>query len=764
MKMIFARADGKIVSGRGIGEYVYCHPDVGCIRLKGDKLTQFTLLGNTTWSDSDGNFLWSSSEEAKLYFEKNSKKTFTPQTVERVDVLASTSTGPSASNFVKGTLLAGAAVGAAAAMATMGSEHTVKVTWRDDDGSKESIITFYHGEGFQTFIGQLGSLMNQPNEERPGLSSPVISSADEILKFKKLMDEGVISQAEFDAKKKQLLGLSGIKEIDTPKETVVIGANADAEMLLKRAFMFLEDGEWSKADAYCEQVLNQDPENAEAYLGKLMAELCVRRQEDLPNCEQPFNTSNNYQKAVRFGDEKFAGVLSEYINHINKRNENTRLTDIYDNAVSVMKGANSESAYKDVAEIFKTISGFKDSDELAEQCFERAEVCRKDSIYASAMSQKAENTVSGYDAAIKTFQKIPGWKDADEQIYACQKMREELKVKEEAERLERERQAEQSRIAAEAAAKKRKNIIIIVSSIAIVSIVLFIVLTKVIIPNMKYNSAVQLYNVGEYEEAIVAFKELSVYRDSEEQISKCELAIKDTKYNSAMALIDSDDYDGALSLLEGLNYKDSADKAGECWYMKQKSGLTNITVGSTIKFGLYEYDNNESNGKEEIEWIVLAVDGDKALIISKIILDGQPYDSADTNTTWEKCSLRTWLNGTFYNSAFSSAHQKIIISSQISEDIYNGYSYRISQTNSMTDRVFLLSNGEALKYFSSNSARECRGIPTSTGNWFSWWLRSSGTEPQRAAYVNSDGELEIDGLRVSRSNGVRPAMWIDIGS
>lgn len=218
MKFITASPDGKIVSGRGIGDYVYCYPDVGSIRLKDDKLMQVTLLGHTTWNDSDGNVLWSSPEDAKLYFERNSKKTFTPQTVARVDVLASSSTGPSASNFVKGTLIAGAAVGAAAAMTTMRSEHTVKVTWRDDDGSKESIITFFHGEGFQTFIGQLGSLMNLPNEPIPVPSSPAFSSADEILKFKKLMDEGIITPAEFEAKKKQLLGI---------ENTVINSSEAD---------------------------------------------------------------------------------------------------------------------------------------------------------------------------------------------------------------------------------------------------------------------------------------------------------------------------------------------------------------------------------------------------------------------------------------------------------------------------------------------------------------------------------------------------------
>ena len=37
--------------------------------------------------------------------------------------------------------------------------------------------------------------------------APAVSAADELKKFKELLDMGVISQEEFDAKKKQLLGL-----------------------------------------------------------------------------------------------------------------------------------------------------------------------------------------------------------------------------------------------------------------------------------------------------------------------------------------------------------------------------------------------------------------------------------------------------------------------------------------------------------------------------------------------------------------------------
>ncbi|MCQ2503257.1 MAG: hypothetical protein MJ084_05895 [Saccharofermentans sp.] len=128
-------ADGKITSGRGIGDYVYCFEGDGFypMRLKYGRLTikDMTFISTPGVYDSHGTYLFNTPKDAKPFF------SFTPQTVARIDILASTSTGPSASNFVKGTLLGGAALGAAAAMAPMESQHTVKVTWRDDKDSKE---------------------------------------------------------------------------------------------------------------------------------------------------------------------------------------------------------------------------------------------------------------------------------------------------------------------------------------------------------------------------------------------------------------------------------------------------------------------------------------------------------------------------------------------------------------------------------------------------------------------------------------------------
>lgn len=88
-------------------------------------------------------------------------------------------------------------------------------------------------------------------------------------------------------------------------------ATVNTAPLLKRAFMFLEDGNWRDADAYCEKVLDQDPENAEAYLGKLMAELHVRKRAELQTYNRTFTYSLNYQKIVRFGNKEMIAELDE---------------------------------------------------------------------------------------------------------------------------------------------------------------------------------------------------------------------------------------------------------------------------------------------------------------------------------------------------------------------------------------------------------------------------------------------------------------------
>ena len=133
--------------------------------------------------------------------------------------------------------------------------------------------------------------------------------------------------------------IRGIKKIvaaDEPapvqvKETIISTSAANVAPLLKRVFMFLEDGDWNSANEYCEKVLDIEPECAEAYLGKLMAELNVKKRDLLSTCNNPFDTNANYQKIVRFGNAELKAELEGYISTINERNEKNRLMLAYNN-------------------------------------------------------------------------------------------------------------------------------------------------------------------------------------------------------------------------------------------------------------------------------------------------------------------------------------------------------------------------------------------------------------------------------------------------
>lgn len=497
------------------------------------------------------------------------------------------------------------------------------------------------------------------------------------------------------------------------KETVAVGGNVNVEPLLERAFMFLEDGDWGEANEYCEKVLDQDPKNARAYLGKLMAECRACRMEDLQNCEQPFDGNGNYNKILRFAEPKLIETLKGYIAHINERNENARLTGIYNRAVSAMNEANSENGYKAAAEIFKTVPGFNDANSLVEKCLDNAETCRKDALYNSARSQMTGNIIRNYESAIRMLESISGWKDADEQINTCQ-----LKIKEL--KLEDERKAEERRIAVEKAKKKAKKVFIAIASVACVCAVFLILLKTVIIPQYKLNKATQL--------------------------------------------IDSGDYKTACILLNGLSYKDSAEK----FQSVKQALIKNAKVGDIVYFGTYEQDNDTSNGKENIEWLVLAKENNRILVISDKALDCQPYNTSLSDVTWENCTLRKWLNDDFVNVAFDAEERKMIPSVIVSA--YKNPIYDTNSKNATNDRVFLLSIVEAEKYFTSDEARKC--MPTEYAmangdalggeaiNW--WWLRSPGDYQFFAANVYSDGSVDEDGNGVNYDLAVRPAMWITI--
>ncbi len=398
------------------------------------------------------------------------------------------------------------------------------------------------------------------------------------------------------------------KRTAAPEAPAASGAPAtNVNSLLKRAFMFLEDGKWSDADDYCEKVLDIDPENAEAYLGKLMAELQVKSRKTLADCEKPFDNKDNYKKVLRFGGAELKAELSGYIKHIKDRNEQARqkaeeerLGGLYNQAKNKMNTSESEEDYKMASSMFILVKDYKDSALLSEKCLKLAEEARLEVLYQEAMRalNEAKNE-NDYQNASVLFASIKDYKDSAELSKKCivlagkaridrkyqiakQAMdtassEEDYKkasnlfaaVKDYNDSIELSQKclvlADEARQKEEKEKKDKTIGLISFLSIAVILIAFLIVLITVIIPNNKYNDAIELMEDGKYSEAIIAFEILNDYKDSAEKIEECQTAIIDSFYGEALALMTEGKYTEAIAKFESLNgYKDSAEKIEEC--------------------------------------------------------------------------------------------------------------------------------------------------------------------------------------------------------
>ena len=218
--------------------------------------------------------------------------------------------------------------------------------------------------------------------------------------------------------------LRGIEKIipsqnSTVKEPVAQqNENPGVTPLLKRAFIFLEDGNWENAEVYCEKVLDLDPENAMAYVGKLMASIHVRQMEQLSETDGRYEEMDNYQKALRFGDDALKRTLRGYIETIRDRETENQ----YVAAVKEIKTANTVGAYMMASRHLQTIAQYRDAGALAEQCRVQAKELKKKNDYEVAKKNREDALTAGMllNAAAQ-FDALDDYNDSKEQADQCRK-------------------------------------------------------------------------------------------------------------------------------------------------------------------------------------------------------------------------------------------------------------------------------------------------------------------------------------------------------
>jgi hypothetical protein len=254
------------------------------------------------------------------------------------------------------------------------------------------------------------------------LDDAVARIARAITEYKPIGGESV--KASGDKSRK-----GGIRDAK-PEQTTVVSpsmpmpaANGNIANLLKRAYMFAEDGDFANANTYAERVLDIDSECAEAYVVKLMCESKVKKLSDLATLMTIFVENKNYQKAIRFGNAELKEKLNGYIAAIKDNQKEQK----YKQATKLMN-SQSENDILDAKTKFLAISDWKDSKVLADQCVDLAEKARKNSIYSEAINLLQSNRdILTLQKAKELFLSIPDWKDSKALANECGELIEEIR-------------------------------------------------------------------------------------------------------------------------------------------------------------------------------------------------------------------------------------------------------------------------------------------------------------------------------------------------
>jgi tetratricopeptide (TPR) repeat protein len=374
-------------------------------------------------------------------------------------------------------------------------------------------------------------------------------------------------------------------------------------------------------------------------------------------------------------------------------------------AVKCMTAGNDKiDMYKKLAKKFIALSGYKASAECAEECKQLAKQARKDmkkKLYKAALKMKEEaRNAEEYREAGEKFRKISGYKDSDDLAIECDLL---------SHRLERR------------FVKKR------IISLGILILCGIFIIIAAVIPQTKYVLARINQSIASYENAIKLYQKSAVYGDSEERLIQC-------RYQYGLKLMAEKQYAAAVKYFNSVGrYKDADQKMVEA----EKLQIRNSAPGDTIQIG---------NGS----WLLLETKEQRALLIKKKPIKARPYHEQRTEITWEKCSLRQWLNSEYRESSFSEAEKNNLIITEITNE--DNFSYHTKGGNNTQDILFILSISEVEKYLSL--------LPDSKSNT---WLRSPGSQQDSAAFLSADGSVMDYGYDVSSSElKLLPLMWFSI--
>ena len=174
---------------------------------------------------------------------------------------------------------------------------------------------------------------------------------------------------------------------------------------------------------------------------------------------------------------------------------------------------------------------------------------------------------------------------------------------------------------------------------------------------------------------------------------------------------------------------------------------------------------------EPIKWRVIKCENGEALLLSDIVLDKQKYNKRLKKVTWEKSTLRKWLNKKFMNRAFSSSEQEAIRTTKVINE--DNYYYKTDGGNDTLDKIYLLSLSETDEEKETEEAKEygftdSYGMTIKYSNYADlddyqyWWLRTPGEKNISAAAVDMSGKAYGGGGESDMELGIRPVLHLNL--
>ena len=231
------------------------------------------------------------------------------------------------------------------------------------------------------------------------------------------------------------------------------------------------------------------------------------------------------------------------------------------------------------------------------------------------------------------------------------------------------------------------------------------------------------------------------------------------------------------------SYDSNGDaNVGKTKYRRIKK--TDATYSTSNLIGWYNWTDSTTYHYfkyEPIKWRVLKTDGKDAFLLADKALDDQLYHAEFTGITWEKSTIRKWLNEKFMNTAFSSNERDGIKMTNVIND--RNINYGTKGGNNTNDKIFLLSEedvynskmtivyGFTKDYSNFDEGRKCKSsvFAKAMGVWSDlencrWWLRSPGDSSRSAVYIKTTGGIYRIGTVVDGDLPVRPALHLDLSS